>query len=232
MNFIGIDLGWKSNGDTALIALNGGGEVVASAYGREDGEIISFVESYSRNGCLVGVDAPLVVRNYQGRRSCEKQLQALGFPSYPANRWWLSKAFGGVRGELLVSKLVEIGFELRDKLTPRAKTRGVMEVYPYATLKTLLDTLPSYKKGKKAERFLGLDKLQGSLARLHPPLLLPEFLGKSKAKSGLGELKKIADFFDAAVAAYTVYLYWRYGDDRCTVLGNSEEGFILLPRRP
>jgi predicted RNase H-like nuclease len=232
MNFIGIDLGWKSNGDTALAALNARGEVVASAYGREEGEIISFVESYSREGCMVGVDAPLVVTNYMGRRSCEKQLQELGVPSYPANRWWLLKAFGGVRGELLVSKLADIGFKLRDQLTPRAKTRAVMEVYPYATLKMLLDTLPVYKKGRKAEWFLGLDKLQGSLARLHPPLILDDFMPKPNAKSGLKELKKIADFFDAAVAAYTVYLYWLYGEARCAVLGNTEEGFILLPRRP
>lgn len=232
MNFVGIDLGWKSKGDTASVALNHRGEAVASAYGREEEEIIAFVESYSLDGCLVGVDAPLVVRNYQGRRSCEKQLQAMGIPSYPANYSWLLKAFGGVRGELLVSKLAEIGFELRDQLTPRAKTRAVMEVYPYATLKTLLDTLPSYKKGKKAGRFLGLDKLRRALARLHPQLILDEFLPKPTSKSGLKELKKIADFYDAAVAAYTVYLNWRYGEARCTVLGNKEEGFILLPRRP
>lgn len=232
MNFIGIDLGWKSKGSTALVALNARGEAVASAYEREEEEIISFVESYSLDGCIVGIDAPLVVRNYHGRRSCEKQLQALGIPSYPANRRWLLKAFGGVRGELLVSKLAEIGFELRDQLTPRAKTRGVMEVYPYATLKMLLDTLPVYKKGKKTARFLGLDKLKRTLTRLHPPLILSKFMPELTAKSGLNELKKTADFFDAAVAAYTVYLYWLQGETRCTVLGDREEGFILLPRKP
>jgi predicted RNase H-like nuclease len=231
MNFIGIDLGWKPKGGTALAVLNPKGRVTASTYKREEREIISYVESYSRRGCLVGIDAPLVVRNYRGRRRCEKQLQGMGIPSYPANRRWLLKAFRGVRGESLVAGLRKIGFELMDELTPGAETLGIMEVYPYATLRMLLNALPAYKKGSKAERSLGLNKLRRELARLHPPLMLPrEFLNQD-AESRLEELKKLADLLDAAVAAYTVYLYWLYGEERCVVLGDKEEGFILLPRK-
>lgn len=230
MNFIGIDLGWKREGSTALVALNGKGRIIASAYEREDEAILSFVEFYSHNGCLVGVDAPLVVKNSVGRRGCEKQLQRLGVPSYPANRGWLTKVFSGVRGELLVSKLAEIGIELRDQLAPRAITKAVMEVYPYATLKILLDTLPSYKKGKKAEKLRGIGKLRELLAGLHPPLVLPESLIKPN-EIGLEELKKVEDFLDAAVAAYTVYLYWLHGTKRCMVMGDKTDGFILLPRK-
>lgn len=232
MNFIGVDLGWKPRGGTALIVLDPGGRVRAHAYKHREDEIVSYVEKHSPGGCLIGIDAPLVVRNLRGRRECEKQLQGLGIPSYPANRTWLCKAFGGVRGELLVSKLREIGFELRDELTPKAKIQGVMEVYPHGTLRMLLRDLPAYKKGGAARRLRGMEELRRELACLRPPLLLPgELLPGKDAEPVLRELKKAADFLDAAVAAYTVYLCWLYGRERCIVLGDKEEGFILLPRR-
>jgi predicted RNase H-like nuclease len=59
--------------------------------------------------------------------------------------------------------------------------------------------------------------------------VLSEFLPGSGAK--LKELKEAADFMDAAVAGYTLYLH-RHGDAGSMVLGSREEGFILLPRSP
>lgn len=43
------------------------------------------------------------------------------------------------------------------------------------------------------------------------------------------ELEQIADYLDSAVAAYTVWHYWRYGDTRSVVVGNKLDGYILMP---
>jgi predicted RNase H-like nuclease len=229
MNFIGIDLGWMKNGDTALILLDSRGRVRDHGYVRGDKEIASFVENHSQGGCLVGVDAPLVVKNALGQRRCEKGLHSIGIPVYPANRRWLMKSFQGVRGESLVVELQKKGFSLIDGPPSSEKIQGIIEVYPYATLKMLLRRVPPYKKGGKTERSAGTIKLLSMLENLEPPISLPRELLDLRDAT-MKSLKKTSDYVDAAVAAYTVYMY-HCTPSKCLILGDKKEGFVLLPKR-
>jgi len=201
MHFIGIDLAWKipPETQTAVGVLDEKLKVVDGAFLKTDEEIAAFVKKYPAR--IVGIDAPLTVKNKNGARECDRLLlKKYGIPAYPANRKWFKRAFGGVRGEKLVPKLGASG--------------AVMEVYPYATLKILLGEIPAYKKGRKKERVKGFSKLGLNL----------------NSKMKLKELTQLADLLDAAVAAYTVYLYWKYGDAGCEILGDTENGFILIPK--
>ncbi len=227
MNFIGVDLAWKIGGETAVVAMSSQGDVTAHGSEEGDEELAAFVERHAGDGCLVGVDAPLVVPNNAGRRRCEDELQSLGIPSYPANRSWLVKAFGAVRGEILVAELERRGIKLLDSL-PTSRIRGVMEVYPYATLRAVLREIPGYKKGPRAERRREIMRLAFMLEGLNPPLRLPPELLRGVT---LKDLKKASDFLDAGVAAYTVYICFKK-PGKCITLGNKKEGFVLLPRKP
>lgn len=222
MNFIGIDLAWKvePKSKTALVVVDESCSPMATNYVSTDEEIVEFIKRHCSSGCLVGIDAPLVVKNRHGRRECERLLQMYGIPSYPANRDWLTRAFGGVRGEILVRKLKKFGIELKARPQPKKFTKAVMEVYPYSTLKFLLKKIPEYKKEKKKERMKGISDLREALQKVQPQLIAAELAGER-------ELKKAADLLDAAVAAYTVFLYWKHGEERCEVLGSEKEGFIL-----
>lgn len=227
MNFIGIDLAWKKDGETAIVVLNSKGKVIAHGWEDKDSEIASFAERYSEKGCLVGIDAPLVVNNAVGRRKCEDELQSRGMPAYPANRSWFIRAFGTIRGEALVAELEKRGIQLIGSLPMGGCIRGVMEVYPYATLKMILPSIPAYKKGRKSERCRGLVRLTSMLGNLSPPVHVPlEVLENETMQS----LKRASDFVDAAVAAYTVYLCFK-NPNRCLILGDKKEGFVLLPRK-
>jgi len=222
MNFIGVDLAWKvePNLKTALVAVDEDCLPVATDYVYTDEEILEFVKRHCSNGCIIGIDAPLVVKNRRGRRECERLLQMYGIPSYPANRDWLTRAFGGVRGEILVRKLKKLGIELKARPLPKTFAKAVMEIYPYSALKFLLKKIPKYKNGKKKERANGISDLRRALQKVQPPLIS----GKLASEK---DLKKAADLLDAAVAAYTVFLSWKHGEERCEVVGSEEEGFIL-----
>lgn len=222
MNFIGVDLAWKvePKSRTALVAVDENCSLIATDYVYADEEILEFIKRHCSSGCLVGIDAPLVVKNRRGRRECENLLQKYGIPSYPANRDWMNKAFGGVRGEILVRKLKKLGIELKARPQPETFAKAAMEIYPYSALKFLLKKIPKYKKGRKRERAKGISDLRKALQKAQPPLIS----GKLASEK---DLKKTADLLDAAVAAYTVFLYWKHGEERCEVIGSEEEGFIL-----
>lgn len=228
MKFVGIDLAWKRRGGTAVVVLDGGGRFVAHGYEKTDRAIASFVEQYCKEGCLIGIDAPLVVNNFAGRRGCEDKLQEMGIPAYPANRSWFLRAFGTVRGESLLAELEEKGMYLVDAIPSGRETRGVMEVYPYATLRMILPKIPSYKKGRKKERTAGVMGLLSMLQRCKPPLHIPLKLLRLRETM---QLKRASDFIDAAIAAYTVYICFR-DPEACLILGDKREGFVLLPKKP
>ncbi len=133
MRFIGIDLAWSLRKtrlpDTGGVVLNDSGRVVAYGNLTTDNAIIAFIlENMDATGCIVGIDAPLVVPNTTGRRACEAALQAVGISSYPANRTLFDRTCGGVRGENLVAQLGEYGFALRAEIEKGEAQQSVVEV--------------------------------------------------------------------------------------------------------
>lgn len=96
-----------------------------------------------------------------------------------------------------------------------------MEIYPYSALKILLKKIPKYKKGNKNERTKGIAELRRVLKKIQPSLIIDELANEK-------ELREQADLLDAAIAAYIVFLYWQRGEEKCEVIGNEKEGFILI----
>ena len=45
----------------------------------------------------------------------------------------------------------------------------------------------------------------------------------------VNQLEQVADYLDSLVAGYTIWRYWRFGDERSLVIGNVEDGCILIP---
>ncbi|MBE0447672.1 MAG: DUF429 domain-containing protein [Actinobacteria bacterium] len=116
MNFVGIDLAWKisniSRNGTGLAAIDGDGRLVGVGLAATDDEILSFVHKHAGDSCAVGIDAPLIVANESGQRPVERLLIVLGTPAYPANRNLFARVYGGIRGEVLLGRLITDGFIL------------------------------------------------------------------------------------------------------------------------
>lgn len=239
MRFIGIDLAWSLRKthlpDTGVVVLDEAGAVIASDHLTTDAAILAFVLTHrGQDGCLIGIDAPLVVPNDTGRRPCEAQLQAVGIPSYPANRQLFEQSFGGARGEGLSSLLAQHGFTLATSISQERPTWALFEVYPRSFIRRTWDAIPPYKGTGQATSLLhGLRTLQQLLlADLDPPVSWDEPPVPIQGGTTLAPmaLKRQGDLLDAALSAYVPYLAWCRGPEIVEVFGDVERGFIVAPR--
>jgi predicted RNase H-like nuclease len=243
MRFIGVDLAWGGRNPSGLAVLDESGAVVAEGEATGDAEIASFIAAHDGEGAVLGLDAPLVVRNPAGtRRACEAELQRrygrLGAGPYPSNLGLLG---GRVRAMELVEALP------RPYLTvPRDPGRGdgwwAVEVFPHPALVELarLDRALRYKKGRRALRAAGLRQLHAvleGLAAATPPLRLTPGGPLALGLAGLDELrgralKSFEDLADAHVCAYVALWWWWHGPSATLVVGDDPTGAILVPLPP
>ncbi len=213
MKAIGIDLSWKYKDGRTCLAVYSPGRF-EHFYLSSDDKIVEMVLSF---GNPVGIDAPLIVKNTRGRRLVEKLLHEIGMIAYPANRTLFLEKYGCIRGEILVKKLECEGYELSTK----PKNNGIYEVYPCASIKSLLglNRLPRYKLGAVSSRREEVRKLARSLE---------DIAGVGLEDHLPPEIDRACDFVDACFASYTV---WLHMNGMCNVLGNLEEGYVLVPQK-
>jgi len=241
VRFVGVDLAWSPRNPSAAAALRLRGEVGeltawADRLGNDD-EIAAFVREATGEGpALIAVDAPLVVPNEEGTRPCDREVSKV-FRSqeagtYPANR----RKFGGrVRGENLVRRLKEIGFEHSPYIPARTPVRQVIEVYPHPAAVRLfgLDRTLKYKArpGRPYSlRWAELRKYQSCLRGLNGPGLSAEGILEVEGLRGRA-LKRYEDLIDALFCAYIGLYCWYWGPEGYQVFGNLDEGYIVVPRK-
>jgi predicted RNase H-like nuclease len=239
MRFIGVDLAWGERNPSGLAVLDQGGEVVAEDLATSDADVAAFVSAHDAGGAVLGLDAPLVVRNPSGRRACEDELQRrygrVGAGPYPSS---LSLLGGRVRAMELVERL-----PMPYQTVPRDPCRGhgwwAVEVFPHPALVELgaLERALCYKKGLVAGRVAGLRALHRVLAGLEaatPPLRLSphgrlqDELGRLDSLRGRAR-KGFEDLADAHVCAYVALWWWWHGRTGTLVAGDDEHGAILVP---
>jgi predicted RNase H-like nuclease len=118
--FVGIDLAWSKRNDTGLCIIslekNNLKHTACSILKDLDDIVAIITQTVLDNPCIIGIDAPLTVKNDEGRRDAEHELQKRYYKSHavahPANRNRLGLWNQGVpRGEELVRSLESFGFE-------------------------------------------------------------------------------------------------------------------------
>ncbi len=246
MRYIGIDLAWSDGGTTGMAVLDGYGNLLDDALLIDLEDIAEFARSRAGSECLVGIDAPLIVKNRVGCRGCERELTRRGVPIFPANRSWLPMTDGRLRGEALVEMLEERGFALTD-LHPKdvGPGRHIYEVYPRSILHYhLFDRVSGRSRTLRYKRARGVGlegarkgiiELRDLLARLELPIKFDfgsmTYPVRDEDVQGYGwrELRAVGDVFDAVLSAYAVYSADAFGYVGGEVLGDMEEGFILAP---
>lgn len=231
--FVGVDLAWSRNNETGVAVLSDESEprVVDQGLVVEDEDILGLVPD---SPVLVGVDAPLVVPNEEGQRPAEDELRPVyaeyNAGPYPANRNWLNRLCGEVRGEVLVDHLRGQGFEHNPR-GDRGVDKGVLEVYPHPAMVAFfgLDGVIPYKdkQGRsKAEQIEGLRTLRDFLAR--SPIRRSSLPGLDvSADDTYAEIKQYEDLLDAVVSGLVAWYAWRHDD--VVVFGNVDEGYISSP---
>jgi predicted RNase H-like nuclease len=242
MRFIGVDLAWTTSGGTGLCAI-AEGRVIDSTRVSTDDEIIGWLEPHLLAGCVVAIDAPLIVRNPTGRRRCDQLIsQCFGaqHASTHSANLGLDSFRNGVRGERIVGAL---SLDLDPEFAPGTHVRRAIEVYPHPAIVALFGLSVTLKYKAKPGRTLDsrvteMQALLGHLIELvagDPPVDVqaaprwPMLEGTVATPASAAELSRMEDEIDAFVCAYIALYYWTYGTDRCRVAGDIDGGYIVTP---
>jgi predicted RNase H-like nuclease len=264
MRFLGIDLAWgegskaKPANDSGVVALDPSGEVVDAGWTSGLTPTQAWIEKFAQADTLLFIDAPLIVDNPAGQRLCETQVgRCYGRWNVSANTTNLrSSRLAGVH---LRQRLEASGWRYDDgRSGPPTAARVMSECYPYTTLVGagelgyLLER-PRYKRKPKrvplAEfrplRAAACDELIVRFAALRsadPPLDLAshqETRALIEQSSPQAEVayKRREDLIDAVICAWTAAAWFRFGFERCQVLGlvaghADPQATIIAPCRP
>ena len=242
MKFIGVDFGWSSgaSGMCCLVWRDNQLEIAELTTILELDCILAWIERHVAKGTsgLVAVDAPTIITNQTGMRLCDrlthKYFGRYHAGCYPAN---LGLKFAA-RTTGFSQSLLDRGFVHAATIEPQQLGRYQIEVFPHpATINLFgLEKILKYKKGRIADRRDELIKLRDYVSNILPNLepkislsslnRIPAIAAKQTGK----ELKAIEDRLDSLICAYVAAYWWYWGEARNMVLGNLQEGFIIVPQ--
>ena len=145
-------------------------------------------------------------------------------------------------GRPFAARLVQFGLDLEARefahaptIEPQKLGRYQIEVFPHPAMIQLfnLPQILKYKKGRLAERALALEELRShiltQLPQHDPPLqiqTLPIIPQTGK------DLKALEDKLDSIICAYVAAHWWYWGSARNWIMGNHQEGYIVVPNPP
>ncbi len=233
MKFVGVDLGWQSQPSGYCVLTFQDDRLTLAALTRyaHHGEVLAAIGAIAEPA-LVAVDAPTVIPNATGMREPDRLTHRYfgkyHAGAYPANQNRPFAAQTVAFGQALAAQ----GFAHAPTLIPRQPGRYQIEVFPHPATLTLfgLSRILRYKKGRLADRAAALSRLrhclQTVLPTLSPPCLLPELPPIPTAGAAL---KEVEDRLDSLLCAYIGAHWWYWGPARNWVLGDREQGYIVVP---
>jgi predicted RNase H-like nuclease len=254
MKFVGIDIAWSERKPSGVAVIDSDGTLIrASGNLRSNDDICEFAGLNDREDFVVTIDAPLIVKNADKQRPVERELTETFGPydagPFPAN---LSNAAFQPTGRVqkFVRQLERLGLKHQPKVQKQEAQRVFLEVFPSpaqvilfacSTHSSHTHCRPLRYKHKPGRSWLEVqcewDMYRArvrSLQTKEPTLRLsPEV---SKALSiDVSELtgvryKILDDLVDGIFCAYLAYYFWHWGDERRWIVGDTNDGYVVLPR--
>lgn len=238
MYFVGLDLAWGEKNQTGVAAIDADGRLLHVGAAGDDNSIIAAIAPYTGDACLVGIDAPLIVKNATGHRPAEaaynRDFQRFEAGARPA--FTDKPEFKHPRGARLAEAL---GLDLDPSSD---STRRAIEVFPHPAsivLFNLTKTL-KYKRGPFDERkaalltlmthIEGLDAATPRL-RVNRNVAWVALRKRVEAATRPSQLDRDEDPVDAVICAYVCF-YWYDRPEDVTIYGDAEGGYIVTPTLP
>ena len=243
MKFIGVDFGWTSgaSGLCCLVWRDNSLEISALTTVLEIEGILTWIDKQAPDlePGLIAVDAPTIIRNPTGMRLADKlthkHFGRYHAGCYPAN---LNLKFAD-RTVGFGKSLTARNFQHAPTIEPKQLGRYQIEVFPHpATINLFgLSKILKYKKGRNSDRQQELTKLQNYIIKVLPqlePALSQESLTAiptiDRPLTGKA-LKAIEDMLDSLICAYVAAYWWYWGEAKNLVLGNLDDGYIIIPAK-
>ncbi|HEX4977562.1 MAG TPA: DUF429 domain-containing protein, partial [Nocardioides sp.] len=242
--YVGIDLAWGTRAATGLAVVAEDGSLSGSATVRTDEEVAAWLEGVGRDPVVVALDAPLVVRNDVGMRTCER-LVSRAFGAHGAACHASSRArplFDPPRAETLAERH---GWRADPDPARVGAAAGpvAIEVYPHAAMVGLfgLGWVLPYKA--KAGRTVDLRRAAMLEVLYHletvAELRLEEHPRWRDLRAGVEDaarhvdLERVEDEIDAVLCAHLAWL-WAHRPSVLRVYGDAggDGGFIVATPPP
>ena len=236
---IGIDLAWQSERNTTAVAV---GELSKKSFRiTKVHDSISSIESLikvvNNESAIAGVsiDAPLIINNTTGQRSCERELSK----EYGSRKSSCHSSnitlYPNAASVDLANHLSNIGFI---HLGNPSIESWQIECYPHPAIIEIfgLQERLAYKKDNVAKKKKGQIVLASSIKSLSNSEVLSLFIDQTvdgflleeriSEKFGV-KLKQNEDVLDSILCAYIGALYAMGASHK--IFGNSHSGYIYIP---
>lgn len=236
--YLGLDLAWaprKSSGGAIMEADENGTLTVLSTVSlRTHEDLLSWVaRSRGRHGCILAVNAPLIVENSGGQRPCDQALHE-HFAANQLDEYHVNIA-NASHPRTISGALQRMGFDL----DPTAEGDRVVETYNQPTQVLLFDlerpvklkagAVGTRKDAVARFRELLAEKLDDAVPPVNPSGALSALLEADLPASNGSRVGELEEQLEAVLCAYTAaYLHLR-GPDACAYFGDLRDGYILLP---
>lgn len=254
MKFVGIDIAWSEQNPSGVAVIDSRGKLIrASGNLRSNDDICEFAELGDANGAVVTIDAPLIVNNADKQRPVERELTEIFGPydagPFPAN---LSNAAFQPTGRIqeFVRQLDGLGFKHQPKVQKQQPQRVFLEVFPSPAQVILFPCLthsghthcrPPRYKHKPGRSWVEVqcewDMYRARVRSLQTKDPALEFSPEvSKVLSiDVSELTRVRykildDLVDGIFCAYLAYYFWYWGHERRWIVGDMNDGYVMLPR--
>jgi predicted RNase H-like nuclease len=242
--FLGLDLAWGERARTGVAILDATGALLRSTTAGDDDDLARILGDDAARAVIVAIDAPLLVPNATGRRSCEasvaREFARFDAGPYPSNRG-MAAFRDGSRGARLARRL-----DWRVDGDPGAggATTGrplAIEVYPHPAMVVLfgLDRVLPYKARPGRSLAVRREALRTAMANLERVGDATLRLSASDRWDRLTDdvrradrpvdLKRAEDEVDAILCGYLAWL-WHVHPGRLVRYGDGTDGYILVPR--
>ncbi len=197
-------------------------------------DILAWVaRSRGRNGCILAVNAPLVVENSGGQRSCDLALHE-HFAANQLDEYHVNIA-NASHPRTISGALQRMGFDL----DPTAEGDRIVETFNQPTQVLLFDLerpikLKSGPVGTRKDavarfRELMVEKLDDAVPALNPSDALQALVEADLPSSNGSRVGELEEQLEAVLCAYTAAFLDVRGPESCAFFGDMNDGYVLLP---
>lgn len=239
--YLGLDLAWaprKSSGGAVVeVSEDGGAQLISSTALRTHEDILGWIaRNRGRAGCVLAVNAPIIVENTSGRRPCDEMV-ADHFGEYFVDEYQVNTV-NASHPRTIGRALMRMGFDPN----PMAEGDRVVETYNQAAQVLLfggerpvrLKSGPVGARKDSVARFRELlwERLGDAMPHLEETPALDDLLEADLPSSNGSRVGELEERLEATLCAYTAAYLGLRGPESCAFLGDLNSGYVLLPTTP
>jgi predicted RNase H-like nuclease len=236
--YLGLDMAWAprhSSGGAVIEPTDDGGvELVSSTSLRAHEDMLGWLaRNRGRAGCILAINAPLIVENTGGQRPCDAALHQ-HFGSHFVDEYQVNTV-NASHPRTMGRALIRMGFDP----DPQGEGDRVVETYNQPLhilvleqerpIRLKVGPVGSRKDAVARLREVIVEKLSEAVPPLRPSRALAELVEADLPSSNGSRVGELEERLEALLCAYTAAYLDLRGPEDCAFLGDLRDGYVLVP---